>query len=79
MVYPRFVWRARPKWDQWVHRQFREICERVRQQPPCPENCRGYLCNNGGGPLDDAAWLDDFEDFIENRSEEMERSGRIDP
>ena len=28
--------------------------------------------------LDDAAYLDDFEDVIENRSEEMERSGRID-
>lgn len=40
----------------------------------------GVICvPMGVGLLDDAAWLDDFEDFIENRSEEMERSGRIDP
>ena len=51
----------------------------MRQQPPSPEKCRGYLGTNGVELLDDAACLDDFEDFIENRSEEMERSGRIDP
>ena len=40
----------------------------------------GVICvTMGVGLLDDATWLDDFEDFIENRSEEMERSGRIDP
>ena len=62
-----------------LRHQCREIYERVQQQPPGPEKCRGYLCTNGVELLDDAACLDDFKDVIENRSEEMEQSGRIDP